>query len=147
MVTPGPETIALWTRLMTSSRVLLERVEGALKAAGLPPLSWYDALLELEKAEEGGLRPFALQERLLLPQYGTSRLVDRLVGVGLVERRPCAEDGRGQELAITAEGRAMRARMWPVYAGELVATVEAALPAEEAKRAAEALDALIRAAR
>jgi DNA-binding MarR family transcriptional regulator len=132
---------------MISSRVLLERVEGALKAAELPPLAWYDALLELEKAGEEGLRPFALQERLLLPQYGTSRLVDRLVAAGLVERRPCAEDGRGHELAITAEGRAMRARMWPVYAGELVATVEAALPPEEAARAAEALDALIRAAR
>ena len=147
MTAPGPETIALWTRLMTSSRVLLERVESALKAAELPPLSWYDALLELEKAGEGGLRPFALQERLLLPQYGTSRLVDRLVDAGLAERRPCAEDGRGQELAITAEGRAMRARMWPVYAGELVAIVEAALSPEEAARAAAALDALIRAAR
>ncbi len=45
MTAPGPETIALWTRLMTSSRVLLERVEGALKAAEMPPLSWDDALL------------------------------------------------------------------------------------------------------
>ena len=50
----------------------IEAVEARLKAADLPPLGWYDVLLELEKAGEAGLRPFELQARLLLPQYGVS---------------------------------------------------------------------------
>ena len=143
---PSPQTIAAWTRLITASRVLLDRIEAALKAGGLPPLGWYDALWELEQAE-GGLRPFELQERLLLPQYGMSRLLDRLVGAGLVERLAVEEDGRGQRVRITAEGRAVRGRMWPVYAGELCRLVEAPLRDGEAKALAAGLGRLIAAAR
>ena len=87
-------TEAAWTALMTKSRVLLEAVESSLKSAGYPPLAWYDALLELEKAGPDGLRPFELKDRILLPQYGTSRLLDRMVKAGLVDRRNCSEDGR-----------------------------------------------------
>ncbi len=65
-------TEAAWTALMTKSRVLLEAVESSLKSAGYPPLAWYDALLELEKAGPDGLRPFELKDRILLPQYGTA---------------------------------------------------------------------------
>lgn len=144
--TPTPDTIAAWTRLVTANRVLLERIEAAMKAAGLPPLGWYDAMWELERAE-GGLRPFELQERLLLPQYGMSRLLDRLVQAGLVERLACADDGRGQVVRLTAEGQAMRARMWPVYANELRALVEAPLRDGEAASLAASLGRLIAAAR
>lgn len=143
---PTPDTIAAWTRLVTASRVLVERVEAVLKASGLPPLGWYDALWELERAE-AGLRPFELQERLLLPQYGTSRLMDRLVQAGLVERLPVEEDGRGQVVRITAEGRETRCRMWPVYAAELCTLVEAPLREGEAAALAASLGRLIVAAR
>lgn len=139
---PAPNTVAAWTRLITAGRLLVERVEIALKVAGLPPLGWYDALWELERAE-GGLRPFELQERLLLPQYGTSRLLDRVVQAGLVERLACEKDGRGQVVRITQEGRAMRQRMWPVYAGELCALVEAPLREGETAALAVMLGRLI----
>lgn len=143
---PSPQTIAAWTRLMTASRVLLDRIEAALKAEGLPSLSWYDALWELERSE-GGLRPFELQERLLLPQYGMSRLLDRLVSAGLVERLAVEEDGRGQRVRITATGRETRGRMWPVYAGELCRLVEAPLRDGEAEALAASLGRLIAGAR
>jgi DNA-binding MarR family transcriptional regulator len=143
---PSPQTIAAWTRLMTASRVLLDRIEAALKAEGLPSLSWYDALWELERAE-GGLRPFELQERLLLPQYGMSRLLDRLVSAGLVERLAVEEDGRGQRVRITTTGRETRGRMWPVYAGELCRLVEAPLRDGEAEALAAGLGRLIAGAR
>jgi DNA-binding MarR family transcriptional regulator len=143
---PSPQTIAAWTRLMTASRVLLDRIEAALKAEGLPSLSWYDALWELERAE-GGLRPFELQERLLLPQYGMSRLLDRLVSADLVERLAVEEDGRGQRVRITTTGRETRGRMWPVYAGELCRLVEAPLREREAEALAASLGRLIAGAR
>lgn len=143
---PAPDTVAAWTRLVTAHRVLMDEVEAALKAASLPPLPWYDALWELERAA-AGLRPFELQERLLLPQYGTSRLLDRLVQAGLVERLACVEDGRGQLVRITDEGRATRQKMWPVYAERLCALVEAPLNEGEAARLAASLDRLIKAAR
>ncbi len=125
------DAIAAWTRLTTVSRKLLERVEGDLKAAGLPPLAWYDALLEIERAGPEGIRPFELRPRLLLPQYGTSRLVDRLVREGLIRKKDCAGDGRGHVLYPTTAGRDLRRRMWEVYARALGRDVAARLSAAE----------------
>ena len=102
------ETIRFWKALMTASTRLTEAVEAALKADGLPPLAWYDVLWEVEKAGEEGLRPFVLKDRLLLPQYATSRLLDRIAAAGLIDRDQCPEDGRGQILTLTEKGRAMR---------------------------------------
>ncbi len=107
--------IATWARFLRVSQNLLDEVEMALKSADLPPLSWYDALLELHLASPDGLRPFQLQERMLLAQYNLSRLIDRLAKSGFVERLPSADDGRGQVLRITKSGRVMLERMWPTY--------------------------------
>ncbi|MBA3326334.1 MAG: winged helix-turn-helix transcriptional regulator [Rhodobacteraceae bacterium] len=135
-------TVTAWVKLMTVSQALLGGIEAALKAAGLPPLTWYDALLEIERAGEGGVRPFELKARLLLPQYGASRLLDRLAGAGLVVRAACDDDGRGQLIRITEAGRRMRRAMWPVYAAQLYATIEGRLDAEDLQRLADLLGRL-----
>jgi DNA-binding MarR family transcriptional regulator len=87
-----------------------------LESVLLPPLAWYDVLLELERAGKPGLRPFELQDALLLAQYNLSRLLDRLERRTYVERRECQQDGRGQVAVITEAGRDVRKRMWPIYA-------------------------------
>ena len=107
--------VSAWTRLIRASRTVLSAVEADLKSAGFPPLAWYDALLELDRAKGGPLRPFELEERLLLAQYNLSRLVDRLSQAGYVEKLPCADDRRGHVLSITPQGRALLRKMWPVY--------------------------------
>src|SRR5262245_5247449 len=107
---PSDAVIRAWTRLIRAQQAALVAVESDLKAAGFPPLAWYDALLELSRAD-AGLRPFALEQELLLAQYNLSRLLDRLEQGGYVERRSCPEDGRGQIVAITASGRALIKRM------------------------------------
>jgi DNA-binding MarR family transcriptional regulator len=99
---------------------------------GLPPLAWYDALLELERADPPGLRPFELQKAMLFAQYNLSRLVDRLEAAGYVARSASEEDGRGQRLTITKSGRALRRRMWPVYADAIAAAVGSRLSEPEA---------------
>jgi len=132
-----------WTRLMRAHKALVPRIEGALRAAGLPPLAWYDVLLELDREAATGLRPYALEERLLLPQYGLSRLLARLEQAGLVTRAPSPEDGRGQIVRISAAGQALRRRMWPVYARALQDHVGAALEPGEAATLARLLERLI----
>lgn len=104
-----------WARLLRAQSRLLAAVERELKQAGLPPLGWYDVLLELSRPGIEGLRPVELEKRLLLAQYNLSRLLDRLDKAGLVERRAVADDGRGQLVVITAAGRDLRERMWPPY--------------------------------
>ena len=119
MSEPSPDVMRAWIRLNTAGQAILAEIENSLKTERLPPLSWYDALYEIEKAGAAGLRPHMLQERLLLPQYTTSRLLDRLAREGLIDRDACPDDGRGQVVAITPEGRALRHRMWPVYSAVL----------------------------
>lgn len=109
------EAVTAWARLVRVSQAVLSKVEADLKAAGFPSLPWYDALLELERAGSEGLRPYQLQERMLLAQYNMSRLTDRLAKAGYVEREDCSEDGRGQVLKLTQDGRTLLRRMWPVY--------------------------------
>ncbi|MBL4875705.1 MAG: MarR family transcriptional regulator, partial [Cohaesibacteraceae bacterium] len=50
METPTPTTTAIWTQLLSRCHEFINQVETAFKQAGHPPLSWYDALLEIEKA-------------------------------------------------------------------------------------------------
>ena len=108
--------VQAWARLLGVQRLALQVVERALAGARLPPLAWYDVLLELDRAGKPGLRPFELHERMLLAQYNLSRLLDRLGKRGYVERRECMQDGRGLVVAISEAGRAVRRQMWPVYA-------------------------------
>lgn len=129
---PGESVVLAWTGLLQAQARALSVVEASLKAAELPPLSWYDVLLELERVGKQGLRPFELERKLLLPQHRLSRLLDRIEAEGYLERLPCEEDGRGQILVITAPGRKLRRRMWPIYGkaisiavGERLTKVEA----------------------
>jgi DNA-binding MarR family transcriptional regulator len=109
------EAVRAWARLIRVEQALLQRVEQDLKAAGLPPLEWYDVLLELDRAGDGRLRHRELHPRLLLAKYNLSRLIDRMEAERLVRREPCVDDARGANIRITAKGRALRRRMWPVY--------------------------------
>jgi len=136
---PSQTVERAWARLMKAQRTALGSVEHALKSAGLPPLGWYDALLELERAGASGLRPFELERVMLLEQYNLSRLLDRMEKAGYVERQACAEDGRGQVVAITPAGKAMRRRMWPIYA----AAIQHAFGQHLSEQQAKNLDALL----
>lgn len=140
---PSPATLAVWTGLIRASADLQGRIEAALQAQSLPPLAWYDALWEIEKAGADGIRPFALQDRLLLPQYGLSRLIERMVKAGYVDRRACDGDGRGQMLHLTGAGARVRAAMWPVYAAALRGAVDDRLTPAEAEALARLVQRLI----
>jgi hypothetical protein len=52
---------------------LLDRIEGDLKLARLPPLLWYDVLLELVREPGERLRHRDLHRRMLLAKYNLQR--------------------------------------------------------------------------
>jgi len=135
--------VKTWISLTRAQQLAMTDIERALKEADLPPLAWYDALLELERAGEEGLRPYELERRMLLAQYNLSRLIARLSRAGYVARKACADDGRGQVLVITAPGRAMRRRMWTVYGPAIQTALGDCLSDSEIKRLAALLSTLI----
>ena len=135
---PSADVVAAWVRLLRAHTSALGQIETALKRAGLPPLSWYDVLLELERAKKP-MRLRALQAELLLAQYNLSRLVDRLEAEGLVRRTDDPTDGRGQLVSLTAKGARLRRRMWPTYARSIHDAVGSHLSADEAHTLANLL--------
>jgi DNA-binding MarR family transcriptional regulator len=139
---PSQEITAAWARLVHVQQQLLAAVEKDLKKAGFPPLAWYDALLELSRAPRGALRPVELEKQMLLPQYSTSRLVDRLAGAGLVERMTCPVDGRGQYVVITQAGRNLQKKMWDVYSTAIERHVGTKLSNKEAASLSDLLGRL-----
>ncbi len=132
-----------WAQLVRVEQALLASVEAELKAAGFPPPAWYDALLELSRAPEGRMRPLDLERAMLLPQYATSRLVDRLVKADLVVRKICPIDGRGQFVEITAAGKKLRQKMWPSYAAAIERHVGAKLSREDVSKLGDLLAKLV----
>lgn len=135
-------TQTAWARLLRVERQAHEAVDARLKAADLPPLAWYDVLLELDRAD-AGLRQYEIGERMLLSKHNLSRLLDRLQQRKLIRRTPCPEDGRASIVTITAAGRALRQRMWPVYAEVIDERLGRRLNEREQKTLAELLGRLM----
>jgi DNA-binding MarR family transcriptional regulator len=140
---PSDPLIAAWVALSRASSGLISAVEADVRKAGAPPLEWYDVLWELERAPPEGRRPFEMKGRLLLAQYNLSRLVDRLVAAGYVEKMHCPVDGRGHMLRITESGKALRKRTWPIYQAAILKHVGSHLTEAEAKLLGELLARLI----
>ena len=124
--------VTAWVRLARVSQSCLEGIEGDLKAAGFPPLVWYDVLLELDRVAEGRLRHSEIGGKILLSKSNVTRVVDRLEAKGLVRREDCEDDRRGAFVVITQAGRDLRARMWPVYRESLARRFGARLTEDEA---------------
>lgn len=132
-----------WARMFRASQAILEAVEAELKKHKLPPLSWYDLLLELNRAGKGGLRPYELQSAMLIRQYNVSRLLSRAEGDQLISRTNCDNDGRGQVVVITPEGRDMLKKMWPIYRSVLEERIGTKLRASEAEELSKILQTLL----
>ncbi|MEP7210797.1 MAG: MarR family transcriptional regulator [Alphaproteobacteria bacterium] len=123
-----------WIALGRVAPVVRDRVDNELKAAGLPDLSWYTVLWELERAG-APTRPRDLAIPLFIERYQLSRLVDRMEAEGLITRRECPEDQRGHLLDLTPKGRALRLKMWAVYAPAMDAAMGRLNDAEALKLA------------
>ncbi len=102
---PTEIEIVAWARLLKASAKLLACVERDLKEAGLPPLAWYDALLELHRARPRRAEARRPASRRCFCRSTTSR--GWSIGceaAGYAVRRPHPQDGRGQVLQITGDG-------------------------------------------
>jgi DNA-binding MarR family transcriptional regulator len=75
----------------------------------------YEVLLLLSDAPDLRMRMSDLAAAVLLSQSGLTRLVDRLVRAGSVERKRCAEDRRGLNAELTEAGRARLEQARPTH--------------------------------
>ena len=118
--------------LMRGRNAIVERIEQALAADDLPPMSWYDVLCALDEADDGALRPRDLAFAVALTRSGLTRLLDRIHAAGLVERRECPSDRRGHLVVLTDPGRKTLKLMRPVYTRALEEAFAAVITDDEA---------------
>jgi DNA-binding MarR family transcriptional regulator len=140
---PAADHIAAWRALLTAHAELTERVDAALRGAGVVPLKWYDALLCLYEAPGRRLRLAEMARAALLSRSGLSRLVDRLEEAGLLVREPCADDARGAYAVLTPAGLEALRRCWRVYGPQIESLVGRRLGRAEARSLAALLGRLL----
>jgi DNA-binding MarR family transcriptional regulator len=116
-----------------------ERVQRALAAADLPPLSWLEVLWAIKRSPTGSPRMSELAEWLTLSRGGITKLVDRLEDAGYLKRVACSEDRRSLQAELTPAGERMLEEMRQTYAAEVERHLSR-LSAEEAKLLKAALE-------
>ena len=82
------------------------RLDEELRAEHDLTIGEYDALLTIAQAPERRIRMRQLADEVILSKSGVTRLIDRLVDDGLVERSACVADARGAEAVLTERGLA-----------------------------------------
>ncbi len=98
------EERTLWRRFVETHAAIVRRLDEDLRAQSGLTLSSFEVLYELVRAPGNRLRMAELADRLLFTRSGVTRLVDRLVRDGLVERNDCVHDGRGVYAILTEKG-------------------------------------------
>lgn len=107
--------LSAWRAFLRAHATVMRDLERELVAEQGLALTDYDVLVQLATAPEQRLRMSELADALLLSRSGVTRLVDRLVAEGLVERVTCDEDRRGQWATLTRAGYARLRAATPVH--------------------------------
>lgn len=109
------DEIAAWKGMLRAHRDLVVTLDAQLERDHSLPLSSYEVLMVLADSPDGRARMGDLANELLLSRSGLTRLVDRLVRQGWVERTPCEDDARGLYAGITRSGRAKLKKARPTH--------------------------------
>ena len=120
-----------WEAMLTAHTRLMRQFEAADVWDDLS-MREYDVLYTLSKCD----RPVRMRElgrEVLLSQPGLSRLVDRLVQRGLVERSPDPADGRSVRVALTPAGRERQKQVGRQHARSVARAMSAVDPDDLAR--------------
>ena len=106
---------AAWGALLKVHAALVPILDRRLQNAVGLPLPWYDVLLELHYAPHRRLSMSDLGDRVAVSRTRVSRIVDEMVGAGLVTRAPHPTDRRSTFAEVTSAGRRRLRAAAPVY--------------------------------
>jgi DNA-binding MarR family transcriptional regulator len=131
-----------WGALARTHAAVSQRLQEALAQGDFPPLPWYEVLATVAEAPEQRLRMGDLAEALVITRGGLTKLVDRLVKAGLLERTFCETDRRVSYATLLPAGRDLLAEMRPVIVGELEIAFSANLSVKQANELRGTLDSI-----
>jgi DNA-binding MarR family transcriptional regulator len=129
-----------WGSLTRTHAAIVQRLQEALAAADCPPLPWYEVLATVAEAPEQRMKMGELAEALVITRGGLTKLVDRLVKAGLLERTFCETDRRVSYATLLPAGAELLGEMRPIVIAELKVAFSAGLSASEAEALRETLE-------
>jgi len=129
-----------WGALTRTQAAVAQRLQDALAQAEFPPLPWYEVLETVAEAPDERLRMGDLAEALVMTRGGLTKLVDRLVKAGLLERTFCETDRRVSYATLCPAGRELLDEMRPVLTAELEVAFSAKLDTAQAERLRDTLE-------
>jgi DNA-binding MarR family transcriptional regulator len=129
-----------WIAVTQAHAAVTGRLQEALTAAELPPLPWFEVLATLDRAPEQRLKMGELAEALVITRGGLTKLVDRLIKAGLLERTFCETDRRVSYATLLPAGVELLEEMRPIVRTELAASFSARLSVEQAEQLQQMLD-------
>ncbi len=129
-----------WRSLAQAHAAVSGRLEEALAAADLPPLPWFETLAAISHADDERMKMGELAEALVITRGGLTKLVDRLVKAGLIERTFCETDRRVAYATLRPAGAELLAEMFPIVATELDSAFAANITPRQADQLRETLD-------
>jgi DNA-binding MarR family transcriptional regulator len=103
-LSPQDPRIEPWRAFLQAHARVTRRLDEELRAEHDLSLAEYDALLSIAEAPDRRIRMRQLADRVILSKSGVTRLIDRLVLDGLVQRDACLSDARGAEAVLTTAG-------------------------------------------
>ena len=123
MMTPQPVKREIAFTIMDVARLIKTYADQRARQFGISRAQWA-VLIRIERNE--GQKQSELAELLDLQPISLTRLLDRLAGNGLIERRPDPHDRRANRLYLTAAARPLLARLSDLGA-DMMETVLAGL--------------------
>jgi DNA-binding MarR family transcriptional regulator len=129
-----------WGALARTHAAIAGRLQEALAAADFPPLPWYEVLATLSEAPEERMKMGDLAEALVITRGGLTKLVDRLIKAGLLERTFCETDRRVSYATLMPAGHDLLEEMRPVVVAELKVAFAAKLSVAEADTLRDTLE-------
>lgn len=103
-LSPHDARLAPWRAFLEAHTRVSRRLDEELRAEHDLSLAEYDTLLTIAWAPDRRIRMRTLADSIMLSKSGVTRLIDRLVADGLVERSACLADARGAEAVLTPTG-------------------------------------------
>jgi DNA-binding MarR family transcriptional regulator len=103
-LSPHDPRLEPWRAFLTAHARVTRRLDEELRVEHDLSLAEYDALLTIASSPDRRIRMRQLADRVILSKSGVTRLIDRLVIDGLVERDACQTDARGAEAVLTQAG-------------------------------------------
>lgn len=131
----GPANRIAWVSdVIRLEIVLWERIDSRLKERHELPLSYFESLHFVSRAPGRSLRIGDLAQALGITIGGTSKLVDRIVNAGLLQRRPDPGDRRAAHVTLTPAGRRTLIAATKTYDAEVAALADPILSPHEQQR-------------